>query len=81
MTHQKRSVETSYYDSDDEPCRVHRDEDGTLTGDAYRRGKGIISIGPADIIENGYPISRARYDELVRERMEISEVVNPPVSR
>ena len=28
MPHTKHSIETTYYDSDDEPCRVHRDEDG-----------------------------------------------------
>jgi hypothetical protein len=73
MPQSKRPSETTYYDSDDEPCRVHRDEDGDLTGDAYRRGRGIVSISPSDIIENGYTIGRARYEELVRDRGGIFE--------
>lgn len=73
MPQNTRSLETTYYDSDDEPCRVHPDEDGDLTGDAFRRGRGIVSISPSDIIDNGYTISRARYEQLVRERDGIFE--------
>jgi hypothetical protein len=74
-------VETSYYDSDDEPCRIHRDEDGDLTGDAYRPGKGIVRIDPTGIYYNGYSISRARYEELVRILDERFAISNPPIPK
>jgi len=81
MPRKEPSLETSYYDSDDEPCRIHRDENGCLTGDAYRSGRGIVAIDPTDISYNGFPISQARYDELVRELDESFVASNPPLSK
>jgi hypothetical protein len=72
---------SSYYDSDDEPCRVHRDEDGALTADAYRADKGPVKVDLTDVYYNGIPISQARYDELVHERDESFKRSHPPVSK
>ncbi len=81
MPQTTRPPETTYYDSDDEPCRVHRDENGCLTGDAYRSGRGIVAISAFDISENGFLISRARYEELVRDRSGTFEGSNPRLSK
>jgi hypothetical protein len=80
MPCKKRSLTTRYYSNEGSPARVHEDELGDLTGDVYRSGRGIVPADASYIYFHSFPISRARYDELLREERSF-EVPNPPVSR
>jgi hypothetical protein len=81
MPRKKPALQTHYCHSDGEPCRIQRNKDGDLTGDVYRSGQGIVPIDSTDIYDNGFPISRARHDELVAEMNEVPEVSKPPMRK
>ncbi len=80
MPRKKRSLTTCYYCFERSPARVHKDELGDLTGDVYRSGQGIVAVDPTYVYYHSFPISRARYNELVREE-ESLEASRPPVSK
>jgi hypothetical protein len=79
MPRKKRSLTTRYYSFEGSPARVHEDELRDLTGDVYRRGRGIVPADATYIYHHSFSITRARYDELVREEKRF-EAPNPPTS-
>ena len=80
MPRKKRSLTTRYYSFEGSPARVHEDELHDLTGDVYRSGRGIVPADASYIYFHSFPISRARYDELLREEKRL-EASRPPGSR
>jgi hypothetical protein len=80
MPHKKRSRTTLYYSFEGSPARVHKDELCDLTGDVYRSGRGIVPADASYIYYHSFPISRARYDELLHEEKRL-EASRPRVSK
>jgi hypothetical protein len=81
MPRKKRSLTTRYYHCEGSPARIHEDELRDLTADIYRSGKGIVAVDPTYVYYNSFPISRERYNDLVREIGESFEAPTPPVSK
>lgn len=59
----------SYYSWEGDACRVVENENGNITADIYRGGKGLLSVNPTDVMFNGSKINEIQYKELVREEI------------
>jgi hypothetical protein len=61
------SAHTRYFKWEDDACRLHEDEEGTLTADVYRPGKGLLPIEPVELIFSASEISGSQYEDLIEE--------------
>jgi len=61
---------TTYYDWDGAACRLHRHDNGNVTADVFRGGKGLIAMSAATIEWEGAPISAATYHTMVERETE-----------
>lgn len=71
---QKQNI--SYYRWEDGACRLIEDENGRITADTYRAGRGNVPISEADILYNGVSISEEEYKQLVLEEIALSKNKN-----
>ncbi len=66
----------SYYRWEGDACRLIEDENGRITADIYRAGRGHLPISESDILFNGVIINEEEYKELVLEEIALKKNKN-----
>lgn len=60
---------TNFYRWEGDACRVHEDEQGNLSADVYRAGRGVLPVNATNVLYGSVEISEKQYKELVQQKI------------
>ncbi len=66
-------ISVCFYDWDGDACRVYQHENGEVTADIYRAGRGLIEVKANDVEWEGVEINEASYKKLVLQEIALNK--------